>query len=203
SDSPKASNLFLRTQLSQGFDRGLDEVQLVVRAEALGQNVLDARGLDHGRHEQHPGGPELADHRVRDRSPLELDPVHLLVSVLDAFLDGRGNLVGLAVTPGHLSSAVADDDQGVEAESPAALDHGRAPADRDHALGPLTTVSVSISCVGRHKLLLDKSTTTKVCLTAARQGPIYAGPVHYGPRIALRCCSRLRSTFFLPPMLSS
>ncbi|HEX3503122.1 MAG TPA: 3-hydroxyacyl-CoA dehydrogenase NAD-binding domain-containing protein, partial [Xanthobacteraceae bacterium] len=50
---------------------------------------------------------ELADDAVRDRPPLEGDAVHLLVGVLDPLLDGRGDLVRLAVAPGDRPLGVA------------------------------------------------------------------------------------------------
>ena len=132
----------------------LFEPKLLVRTSLMPAASTTARtatgddaGSGHGGHEEHTSGPEFTDHRMRDGSALELDPVHLLVGVLDALLDGRGYLIGLAVTPGHLSPAVADDDQGIEAESPAALHHGRAAADRDHTFGPFTTVAISFSSV--------------------------------------------------------
>ena len=76
--------------------------------------------------------------------PRSVDAVHLLVGVLDALLDGGGHFVGLAVAPGDLPSAVADDDQGVEAEPAAALDHRRAAADGHDAFAPLATVALTI-----------------------------------------------------------
>ena len=78
-------------------------------------------------------------------APLQVDPVHLLVGVLDALLDGGGNLVGLAVAPADLAAAVADDDQGIEAEPPAALDDRGAAPDRHHAFVPLPAVAIAVT----------------------------------------------------------
>ncbi len=61
-------------------------------------------------------------------------PLERLLRVLGGLLDGGRHFVGLAVAPGDPAIAVADDDQGIEAEAPAALDDGGAAADLHHAL---------------------------------------------------------------------
>ena len=60
-------------------------------------------------------------------------PLHRLLRVLGRLFDGGRHFVGLAVAAGDAALVVADDDQGVEAETPAALDHGGATADLDDA----------------------------------------------------------------------
>src|SRR5207248_10927158 len=67
---------------------------------------------------------------------LELDPalpLERLLGVLGGLFYSGRHFVRLAVAVGHPAILVADDDQGVEAETPAALDHGGAAADLDHA----------------------------------------------------------------------
>src|SRR5690554_6131871 len=109
----------------------------IIRAEALGQDILDAHGLQDranratcdnpgtraGRLEQDASGAMLADHRERDRSTLDkrnLD--HGFGRRLLALGDRRGNFVGLAVTDTDLSVGIADHDERAEAESTTAFD---------------------------------------------------------------------------------
>src|SRR5262249_19295911 len=106
-------------------------------------------------------GAVAADHPVRDRVALERDPLlplHVLLGVLGRLLDGRRHLVGLAVARRDAALAVPDHDEGVEAEAPAALDHGSTAADLDDpVLQPVLAViaiSVSLSC---HVTLLPVS----------------------------------------------
>src|SRR5205823_8552576 len=91
-------------------------------------------GAGPGRDQDHPAGAEAADHPVRDGLAAQGDallPLERLLAVLEGLLDGRRHLVGLAVAEGDPAVLVADDDQGVEAEAPAALDHRGAAADLD------------------------------------------------------------------------
>src|SRR5439155_19231000 len=139
-------HFLLGPQLQEPVDGGLDEVERVGAAVHLGQDVGDAARLEHladaraglhagagagGDHDD-PAGPVLADDPVRDGVAAERDlprPLDVPLALLDRLLDGRGHLVGLAVAVGDLPPPVADDDQGVEAEPPAALDHAGAPPD--------------------------------------------------------------------------
>src|SRR4051812_19461345 len=54
---------------------------------------------------------------------------HVATGLLLGLLDGGGHFVGLAIAPTDLAFAVADDDQGGEAESPAAFDDRGAALD--------------------------------------------------------------------------
>src|SRR5215211_6812772 len=135
-------------ELLQALDGGVDDVDRVGGPERLGEDVGDPGRLEHGpdraagddpgagrgRLEQHPAGavgPEdlvgdgRADHRHREE---------VLLGRLDALLDGRGDLLGLAVADADLAVAVAHDHEGGEREPAATLhDLGHA-VDRDHAL---------------------------------------------------------------------
>ena len=71
---------------------------------------------------------------VSPRSEMRFWRLSVLLGVLGRLLDGRRHLVGLAVAVGDAALVVADDDQGVEAEAPAALDHGGAAADLHDAV---------------------------------------------------------------------
>ena len=130
----------------QGVDRGLDQVDRVGRAEALGEDVVDAAASQTartaapaitpvpgaGRHEHHLGRAEVALRPCAGWCvPCQVDGDHAAGAVLDGLFDGGRHFVGLAVAPADLALAVADDDQGGEAEPPAALDHRGAAADLD------------------------------------------------------------------------
>src|SRR5207249_10896200 len=84
--------------------------------------------------EQDAPGAVLAEDRVRDRRARQRDGEHALLGLLDALLDGRGHLLGLAVAEPHPSVAVAYDDQLGEGEPPAALHHLGDAVDGDDPL---------------------------------------------------------------------
>src|SRR5262249_35237955 len=130
-------------------DGRLDQVDRDGAAVDLGQAVLHAAGLEHLAHPRpalhtstragpphdHLAGPVTAADPVRDgllAHPAPRLPLDRLARVLERLLDGRRHLVGLAVAVGHAAVLVADDDEGVEAEPPAALDHRGAAADLHH-----------------------------------------------------------------------
>src|SRR5262249_45732888 len=136
---------FARPQLQQALDGRLDQVDRVRAAVHLGQDVANAAALEHvadtgagldprartGRHQHNMTAAELADDAVRDRLVPHLDfllPLHRLLGVLDRFFDGRRHFIGLAIAAGYPAMLVADNDKGVEAKAPAALDDGRAAA---------------------------------------------------------------------------
>src|SRR5262249_50027287 len=108
----------------------------VVEDAAAAWAGLDA-GAGPGRDEDDAAAAELADDAVRDGVALERDALlalHRLLGVLGGLLDGRRHLVGLAVAGRHLAVVVADHDQRVEAEAPAALDHRGAAPNLHHAV---------------------------------------------------------------------
>jgi hypothetical protein len=71
---------------------------------------------------------------VRDGARDARHPEEVLLGLLDALGDGRGHLLGLAVSDAHHAVGVAHHDQRGEAEPAAALDHLGHPVDGDHAL---------------------------------------------------------------------
>src|SRR5262249_38083804 len=85
-------------------------------------------------------------------------PLEVLLGVLGRLLDGRGNLVGLAVAGCHSALAVAHHHQCIEAEAPTALHHGRTTADLDDAIFEPVLPGVAISLSG-HVTLLSPSGT--------------------------------------------
>src|SRR5262249_51293892 len=147
--SSQAGHLFAGAEREQALDGRLDQVDGVGAAVRLGQDVVDAAGLEHvadagagldagagaGRDHDDAAAAEAADDAVRDGLAAHLDlllAAQALLGVLGSLLDGGRYLVGLAVAPGDAAVPVADDDQGVEAEAAAALDHGRAAPDLHH-----------------------------------------------------------------------
>ena len=125
---------------------------------------MDARALQHGAHratgddagtgagrlEQHDTGRVLTLHGVRDGARDAGHAEEVLLGLLDALGDGRGHLLGLAVTDAHHAVGVAHHDQRGEAEPAATLDHLGHPVDGDHTLevgrllvGPATPAVVA------------------------------------------------------------
>jgi hypothetical protein len=84
--------------------------------------------------EQDAAGAVLAHDLVRDGRTGQRDRNEVLLRLLDALLDGGGDLFGLAEPQPDLTLPVADDHQGREREPPAALDDLRDPADLDDPL---------------------------------------------------------------------
>src|SRR6478609_1506302 len=132
----------------QCSDRGVNDVDGVVRAEGLAQHVVDTGALEHGadratgddagtgcgRAQQHDAGSGLALHRVRDGALDARNLEEALLGLLDTLGDRRGHLLGLAVADADLTVAVTDDHEGGEAEATTTLhDLGHA-VDEDHAL---------------------------------------------------------------------
>ena len=130
-------DLLGRAQPAQTLDRGLDEVDRVLRAEALGQDVVNAGELEHRAHaaagdHARAGGRGLqqnapcTEHACRlmgDRAAVARHLEQILLGPLDALLDGEGNLVGLAVADPNRFALVADNHQSREREPPPALYH--------------------------------------------------------------------------------
>ena len=159
--SPQPGHFLAGPQLQQAVDGGLDQVDRVGAAVHLGQDVGMPAASSTSRTPgpaltpvPGPAGtrttrlaPNLPTTRCGIVSPRERDlllPLERLLGVLGGLLDGGRHFVGLAVAPGDPARAVADDDQGVEAEAPAALDDGGAAADlHDESTSALSRESVS------------------------------------------------------------
>ena len=136
----------------EGFDGGFHEIGRVGRAEALGENVVDAAGLanradraagDHARagaggHENHLRRAEVSLDRVRNGGAFHVDGDHVAGAVLDGLFHGGRHLVGLAVAPADFALAVADDHQGGKTESPATFDDRGATPDLDDLVDQLS-----------------------------------------------------------------
>ena len=87
-----------------------------------------------GRPEEDARRAEVALDGVRDGAADERNPDEVLLRVLDPLADGLGHLARLAQPGAHHAAAVADDDQGAEAEAAAALDDLRDAVDLDDLL---------------------------------------------------------------------
>src|SRR5262249_23489274 len=137
----------------------LDQVDRVLRPDALGEHVANAAELQHrayaaardhagtrtGRPEDDVAGAEAADHAVRDRLAVLRHADQVLAGVLDRLLDRERNLSRLAVADPDHGILVADRDQGGERETPAALDHLGDAVDLDHPL-------LQVEALGRNAL---------------------------------------------------
>src|SRR3954463_3406750 len=135
-------------EVLQRLHRGVHDVDRVRGTQALGEHVVDAGALEDGTHratgddtgtgagrlEQHHTGRRLTLHRVRDGAGDAGHLVEVLLGLLDALGDGRGHLLGLAVTDAHGAVAVAHDHESGEAEAPTALDDLGHAVDGHHAL---------------------------------------------------------------------
>src|SRR3990167_6763410 len=147
--SAELDDVFLRAKELEGLERRADHVEGVRRAEALGEDVLDAGGLEDRAHAAagddagaggrglHPdlGGAELRDDLVRDRpfgDDREADEG--LAGVRVALQDGGLDVLGLAHAVADLAGGVADDDERGEREALAALDDLGHAVDRDDGL---------------------------------------------------------------------
>src|SRR6266496_4139107 len=141
-------DLFGADEVLQRRHGRVDDVDRVVRAERLGQHVVDARALEHGAHraagddartgtgrlEQHHAGRCLALHGVWDRLLDARDLEEVLLGLLDTLRDRGRHLLGLAVADADRAVTVADDDEGGEAEPAATLDHLGDAVDGDEPL---------------------------------------------------------------------
>src|SRR6267143_533966 len=135
-------------QSFQAIDRRAYHVVRIGRAQALGQDVANAGAFQHRAHrptrdhagsrgrrlEQDPARAVLADDLVRNRAAGQRNFGHVAARRLDGLSHRFADLVRLAGRDPDLSFPVADCDQSVEAEAPAALHDFRHAIDRDDVL---------------------------------------------------------------------
>ncbi|EGJ76821.1 putative 30S ribosomal protein S5 [Streptomyces sp. Tu6071] len=126
----------------------MDDVDGVVGAERLRQDVVHARALQHGTHgttgdntgtrrrrlQEHDAGGLLALDRVRDGALDTGDLEEVLLGLLHTLGDGGRHLLGLAVADTDGAVRVAHHDQRGEAEAATTLDYLGDTVDRDDAL---------------------------------------------------------------------
>src|SRR3989442_1050061 len=137
-----------RGEALQAVHRRPHHVVRIGRAQALGQDVADPGAFEYRAHratrdhtrsrrrrlEQHAARPVLADDLVGDRATRERHLVHAAARRFDRLAHRFADLVRLAGRNADLSLAVADRNQRVEAEAPAALHDLRDAVDRDDVL---------------------------------------------------------------------
>src|SRR6266513_2689891 len=138
----------LRGQVQQRVERGADHVVGIGRAQALREDVAHARALEHGAHrpsrdhpgsrrgglQQHPARAVVPDDLVRDGAAGERHLHHPPARGLDRLAHRLAHLVGLPGRDADPSLPIADGDERVEPEAPAALDDLGDAVDRDHVL---------------------------------------------------------------------
>lgn len=148
---PRRAALFRADQLLQAIHGGVDDVDGVVRAERLAQDVLhtgtfqhgaggatgDHTGTGGGRAHHHDASGCLPLDGVGDGARHHRDAEEVLTCFFCTLLDCGGNFLGLAVAYADHALAVTDDDQGGEAEATATLDHLGDTVDGDNALDVL------------------------------------------------------------------
>jgi hypothetical protein len=119
---------------------------------------------------------------VRDGALDARDLEEVLLGLLDALRDRRRHLLGLAVADADRAVAVADDDQGGEAEATTALDDLGHAVDRDDALDERcllggTATGATVAPV-----------TAPAAVRAAHTGASALGSSHQKSLISLPAC---------------
>ena len=144
-------SLFLRRQLLERLEGGSHEVVRVGRPQRLRQDVGDPgrlgdgadgsagddAGTRGGRAEQHPAGPEVADHLVRDRRPAAVDADHHAARRLGGLPDRLGHLTRLSGAEADLAVPVTDHDERRKREVLTALHHLGDAVDAHHVIDEL------------------------------------------------------------------
>src|SRR5579859_6798215 len=96
------------SQRLQCLDRGANDVVRIRAAEALGQDVVNARALDDGAHgtagddarsrrsglEKHAPAAEMTERLMRNGHAVERNAKDVLPGLIVSFANGLGNLVG-------------------------------------------------------------------------------------------------------------
>src|SRR5947207_3093495 len=138
----------LRGEVQQRVERGADHVVGIGRAQAFCEDVAHARALEYGAHrtsrdhagsrrgglQQHPARAVVPDDLVRDSAAGERHLHHPPARGLDRLAHRLAHLVGLPGRDPDPSLPIADRDERVEPEAPAALDDLGDAVDRDHVL---------------------------------------------------------------------
>src|SRR5687767_15074272 len=153
-------DLVQRRQLAETLDRGPHQVVRIRRAEALGQDVGNARAFHDGAHgttrdharpwsgglHEDLSGAVMTDDLVRDRGAGKWNGEHLATRAVDRLPDGFRHFVRLAGREPDAALAVANRNQCVERKAPAALHDLGDAVDRDDVLekvGPFARLVVT------------------------------------------------------------
>jgi hypothetical protein len=114
----------------------------VIRAKALGQDVLNPGGLNHGANsttcndasavgswlQNHVPCAESSGHFEGDGSVHDRNPNEIFFGLFQTLANSFRHFVGFAHSAANHGVVVADHDQGAEAEPTATLDHFSHPA---------------------------------------------------------------------------
>ena len=153
------------------------DVDGVVAAERLGQNVVYARGFQHrsrgaasddagaraGRAQHHHTRGRLTLHGMGDGAADQRHAEEVLARLLHTLRDRGGHFLGLAVADTDHAVAVADHHQRGEAEPATTLDHLGDPVDGHHALDQVALLAVTSAATAT----VVASTATTVPAVAA------------------------------------
>src|SRR5687767_5451181 len=134
-DAALPSNLFDRRELLQPIDGGAYHVVRIRRAQALGENVLDTRALEHRAHRatgddasarsrrlhEYPARAMLSHDLVRNRSAGQRQADAMTPRRVDRLANGFRCLIRLAGSDADLALPVANGHQSVEGEPPPTL----------------------------------------------------------------------------------
>src|SRR5688500_9914879 len=175
-----AGDLLDRRQALETFHRRAHHVVRIRRAEALREDVADADALHHGAHRaagddagarrrglhQHAPRPVLPDDLVRDRPAGQRDVDHRAAGGVDGLADRLRHLVRLARGEAHAPLTVADGDERVEGEAPAALHDLGDAVDRDHVLDEIAPLASAVALVAT-AAIAAAPTSLAAALTAA------------------------------------
>src|SRR6185436_8677539 len=121
-----------------------------------------------GRLEQHSAGAVATHDLMRNRGadPGQLD--HRPLGGVNRLAHRFRDFIRLAGRDADLALAVADGDQGIEREAPAALDDLRHPVDRDHVFDELAVLALPVPVPIALAAALAATTTTTATAPAAR-----------------------------------
>src|SRR5207253_3844935 len=133
--APRGVQILKPLDATERVDGRLQHVVRIVRAERLGEDVLDADSLEHGpygaarddtrpRHrglQEHAPAPEVPGGLDGNRRLAQGNEDQILLRVLDRLADGLRHLVSLAETDPDVATPVAHDPPPRYREAPAAL----------------------------------------------------------------------------------
>src|SRR5688500_7377291 len=179
--APLPRDLLDRRELLQPVHRRQHHVVRVGRAEALRQDVADPRALhdrahratgDHAgagrrRLHQHRAGAVLADDLVRDRAARQRHRHHAAARRVHGLAHRLRHLVRLARREADAALPVADSDERVEREAPAALHDLRHAVDRDHVLDEIAALAAPAVAPTGAALAVALATATPTLTAAA------------------------------------
>src|SRR6056300_1131958 len=133
----KRVDLLLGAKLLESVQRCFNNVCRIVRAERLGENILDTGCFDNSansttsdetgsgrsRAKKNAASTVLSNDTVRNGVFGDIYFDHLALGSLTGFLDTLGNFLGLAESKSDLALAIATDDERAKAETTTTFDY--------------------------------------------------------------------------------